>query len=770
VEDLARLLRELRRRDARQRRDAPLTFRQLASRTGWSFTVISQYFAGKVLPPTDRFDGLVRLLGATPAEQRALATARDRVEELRREARGEASGGAVVSGVVPQALPAPVPSFTGRQAELRALSSALGGGDGTRGAVLVFVIIGTAGVGKTTLAVHWAHQVAAHFPDGQLYVNLRGFDPAGQTMAPAEAVRCLLDALRVPAQRVPPSLDGQHALYRSLLADKRMLVVLDNARDTGQVRPLLPGSSGCVVLVTSRNQLTGLVAADGAHPVVLDLLSPAEAREFLTRRLGTTRVAAEPVAAEEIATRCARLPLALAIAAARAVVQPRLTLRCLASEVRDTQHRWAVLTADDDATDVRTVFSWSYDALSPPAARLFRLLGLHPGPDLTEAAAASLAGLTPTEVRPSLAELARAYLTVEHVPGRYALHDLLRDYAAELARTTDPADQRQRAVRRMLDHYLHSAFAGDRLLSAHRDPIGLGPPASGCRPEAPADLGRALDWFSAEHAVLLAVLDLAVTGWDTYTWQLAWSLATYLERQGHWQEWVGSGYVAVAAAERTGDRSAQAAARRLVARASLEAGRIDEAHAELRRAAQLFEESGDLVQQAHTHLLISDVCERRGHLADALDNARRALDLYRAGGHLRGHADALNTVGWYHACLGEHQHAITYCEQALALHQRLGPGIVLATTWDSLGYAHHHLGHHSRSVTCYQHAVDMFRELGDRHREAESLTRLGEVHRDAGDLVATADAWHRALTILDDLEHPDADDLRARLGQLSPRA
>jgi tetratricopeptide (TPR) repeat protein len=182
---------------------------------------------------------------------------------------------------------------------------------------------------------------------------------------------------------------------------------------------------------------------------------------------------------------------------------------------------------------------------------------------------------------------------------------------------------------------------------------------------------------------------------------------------------------------------------------------------------ELFEQSGDQIQQAHTHLLISDVCERRGHLADAVENARRALDLYRACDHVQGQADALNTVGWYHACLGEYRQAITHCEQALDLHQRLGPGIVLATTSDSLGYIHHHLGHHARSIAYYQHAVDMFRDLGDRHQEAETLTRLGEVHRDACDPDAAADAWRRALTILDDLDHPDADDLRARLGKLA---
>jgi hypothetical protein len=389
-----------------------------------------------------------------------------------------------------QQLPAAVAHFAGRTGELATLTGLLRGRAERGGTVVISAIGGTAGVGKTALAVHWAHQVADRFPDGQLYVNLRGFDPSGSVMAPAEAVRRFLDALQVPPERIPVDLDAQAALYRSQLACKRMLVVLDNARDTVQVRPLLPGAPTCLVVVTSRGQLTSLVAVDGAHPLTLDLLTEAEARELLARRLGPDRIAAEPQAVEQIVGCCARLPLALSIAAARAE-QSGFPLAALAGELAETGRRLDVLDAGDAAGQVRAVFSWSYTALSSAAARLFRLLGLHPGPDISAAAAASFAAVPPAETRRLLAELVRASLLTEHTPGRYAFHDLLRAYAVDVTHTHDPADQRRAAVGRMLDHYRHTAHTAERLLNPARDPIPLAllPPGPGVTPENPGGCG-----------------------------------------------------------------------------------------------------------------------------------------------------------------------------------------------------------------------------------------------------------------------------------------
>ena len=300
------------------------------------------------------------------------------------------------------------------------------------GTVVISAIDGTAGIGKTAVALHWAHRVADRFPDGQLYVNLRGFDPAGSPMAPAEAVRGFLDAFEVPAERIPINLEAQAALYRSLVSGRRILVVLDNARDVGQVRPLLPGSPGCVVVVTSRNHLTSLITVEGARPLTLDLLPVEEAAELLARRLGSGRLAAEQQAVEEIIALCAQLPLALSIVAARAAAHPGFPLAALAAELRDARGGLDGFTSGDLTTDLRAVFSWSYQRLGTPAARLFRLLALHPGPDIAIPAAASLAALPAHEVRNLLAELSRSHLLEEHIPGRFAFHDLLRAYATEL--------------------------------------------------------------------------------------------------------------------------------------------------------------------------------------------------------------------------------------------------------------------------------------------------------------------------------------------------
>jgi len=669
--------------------------------------------------------------------------------------------------VVPAQLPPDVASFAGRTAELTELNRLLDRCDTARPAVVISAMTGTAGIGKTALAVHWAHRIRDRFPDGQLYVNLRGFDPTGQIMNPAAAVRGFLDALDVPPQRVPTDPDAQAALYRSLLADKHMLVVLDNARDSTQVRPLLPGAPGCLVVVTSRNELTSLVAATGAHPLTLDLLTDQEARDLLGNRLGADRLAADPDAVAKIITRCARLPLALTLVAAHAAIRPHGRLTVLAQELCDTHQRWHALAGDDLSTDVRAVFSWSYHTLSPSAARLFRLLGLNPGPDITAPAAASLAALPTDQTHALVAELARVNLLAEPAPGRYTIHDLLRAYAAQLAHTTDPGQQRHAAAHRILDHYLHTAYAACRLLDPGRDPLILTPPQPGVIPEHPADHGQALTWFHAEHAVLLAAVDhAAATGFDTHTWQLAWTLTTFLDRRGHWHDWVATGRAAVTAAERLANPTAQASAHGALARAYIRLGNPEDAGTHLRHALDLYREAGDQVGHAHTHHSLARVWERRGRYVEALDHARQALDLYRAADHRRGQARALNSIGWYLAQLGDHQQALTHCHQALTLHEELGNRDGQASTWDSLGYIHHQLGRHTEAIACYQHGLDLIRILGDRYNEAGILTHLGDTHHSAGHPDAARTAWRQALTILEDLDHPDADTVRAKLHRL----
>jgi DNA-binding SARP family transcriptional activator len=679
---------------------------------------------------------------------------------------------AAADRVVPRQLPAGSDAFTGREAALKALDGLLGDPDDASPRPLaIAAIAGTAGIGKTALAVHWAHRVADRFPDGQLFVNLRGFDPSGSPVEPAEAVRGFLDALAVPPQQVPAGLDAQAGLYRSLLAGRRMLVLLDNARDADQVVPLLPGASGCLVLVTSRDRLAGLVAAAGARPLALDLLDRDEAVRLLARRLGHDRVAADPDATGELVARCAGLPLALAIVAARAATHPERSLAALAGQLRETRDGLDGFDGGDTATDVRAVFSWSYHRLGAPAARLFRLLGLHPGPDAATAAAASLAGVPLARARALLAELAGAHLVAEHTPGRYAFHDLLRAYAAELAHGGDSDGDRRAAVHRLLDHYLHTARDADLLLYPHGEPIALDPPRPGVAPERLSGPDQAMAWFTAERPALLAVMEQASRArFDRHTCQLAWALDVFLHRRGRWHDRAATQRAALEAARRLGDRAAQARSHRHLGFADADLGRYADAERHLGRALALSEAAGDLAGQAWAHYHRNLVEGLQGRDADALAAAQRALELFQAAGDRVGQASALTDVGWYHARLGHHRQALAFCGEALALHQQLDNRAYQAHTWSCLGDTHHRLGDRPQAIDCHRRALALFRELGDRYGEASSLADLGELHRDSSDLGAARDAWRQARAILDELDQPAADQIRSRLRRLDQPA
>jgi tetratricopeptide (TPR) repeat protein/transcriptional regulator with XRE-family HTH domain len=753
-----------------QRHRAAISQDELAARSGISARTVRNLEANRVRTPRDTTAQLLADgLGLTgPERTQFVGAARGAsVPPSEMTLLSSTTGPALVPREVPAQLPLDVRGFVGRDDQLTRLDAifAEAGQDPT--AAVVTTVSGTAGVGKTALAVHWAHRVAERFSDGQLYLNLRGFAPDGPAVDPGEAVRRFLDALGVPAQRIPPGVDAQASLYRSELAGRRVLIILDNARDADQVRPLLPGTPTAMVVVTSRNQLTSLVAAEGAQPLALDLLSEAEARELFARRLGNDRVAAEPDAVEEIIARCARLPLALAIVAGRAAIHPDFSLAVLAAELRDASDRLDALTGDDATTDLRVVFSWSYNTLSPRAARLFCLLGLHPGPDLSAPAAASLGGFSRRRVRSLLAELTRAHLVAEHSPGRYTFHDLLRAYAVDLARINDGDGQCDAPIHRMLDHYLHTAYRADRLLYPNRDPITLAPPQPGTLPEDLAGHGQALAWLTDEHSVLLAAVEYAArAGLDIHTWQLVWILTDFLDRRGHWNDQATTQLLALAAARRLGDVSKEARAHRRIARACIQLSRYDDAHTHLRNALGLYRQRGDLAGQADTHLDLAMMWEPQDRRTEALDHSQQALELYRAAGHQPGQANALNAVGWYNAQLGDHRQALACCQRALTLHENLGDRPGRAHTWDSLGYAYHHLGRHTQAAICYEQALHLFRDLGDRYYESIIHSHLGDTHLAAGDPDAARDAWQYAMAILDDLDHPDASRVRARLDRL----
>ena len=629
----------------------------------------------------------------------------------------------------------------------------------------ISAIGGTAGVGKTALAVHWAHQVASQFPDGQLYVNLRGFDPSGAPVQPTEALRGCLDALGVQAPQIPPATEAQAALYRSILASRRMLIVLDNARDVAQVRPLLPASPFCFTVVTSRNKLTGLLAIEGATPLWLEVLTRPEARELLASRLGERRLAAEPGAVDEVIALCAGLPLAIAICAARVASSPALTLARLAGELRNRGGRIDAISTDDAAASLQAVFSCSYGYLTDAAARMFRLLGLHPGPDITVAAAASLAGAPAPTAGALLRELTVNSLLTEHRQGRFALHDLMRAYAADCVARHDTQQERRAALHRMLDYYLHAAHAAAQILDRYRDNgIMLTPVQAGVTSDHVISDEQAMAWFDAEQAVLLALADQAAAdGFDVHAWQLPCAFATFLDRRGRWNERLSTQLSALRAAERLAANQAVAVVDLGLGQASTRLGAHEDALAYFGRAADLFGQAGDDRGQGLVHLGIASTLHCQGRYSDALWHCEQALHLNSGGRAWR--AIALNNLGWCHAQLGDNQQALECCEQALALHEELADTQGTASAHDSIGYALHHLGRFRAAAAAFHHALALFQQLGDRFSQAEVMTHLGDTYSADGRPRQAFDIWRQALAILRELKDADTEPVRTRLAR-----
>ncbi|WP_433495924.1 AfsR/SARP family transcriptional regulator [Micromonospora sp. CA-248089] len=674
-------------------------------------------------------------------------------------------GAARDASTVPRQLPASPGVFAGRTAQLARLDEQLadaGHPDGAGSPVVISSIGGGGGVGKTWLALRWAHANAGRFPDGQLYVNLRGFDPTGDPVGWPVAVRGFLEALGVEPARVPADPEVQASLYRTLVAGRRMLIVLDDARDAATVVPLLPGTPTSAVLVTSRRQLAGLVTTHGARPLPLDVLPDDEARELIVRQVGAARVGGQPDAVADILRFCGGLPLALGIVAARAALNPELALSSVAAELTTAVSPLDALTGDEVTTNLRVVLSRSLAALTPEAAEVFTLLGLAPGPDIGRAAAAGLTARTPDGLRPLLRELVDAHLVQEHVAGRYRMHDLVRTYAVERA-AGDEAGSRS-ALCRLVDHHLHTAHAAALLLSPQRDPLTLTPAAPGVTVERLDDLAAALAWFTREHQVLLATIEYAAgNGLDAAAGQLSWTLATYFDRQGHWHDWAAVARRAVEATGRSGDRPAQAQAHRLLAGACSNLGRYAEAQRNLLAALDLFAALGDDEGRAHTHFDLSMLHDRQRQPREALPHARRSLALYERVGSPLKQAVALNAIGWYHSQLGEHHDAITFCRRALALSEQAGSAYGQANTWDSIGFAHHHLGEYDQAVDCFHQALALFAEIGDRHAEGIVLDHLGDTWAAAGRPDAARDAWLRSLALYEELGHAAAEAVRRKL-------
>jgi tetratricopeptide (TPR) repeat protein/transcriptional regulator with XRE-family HTH domain len=779
----------------RQRVAAGLTQEDLAERSGVSVRAIADLERGRTRKPyPSSVRSLVRALGLPEAAGTDLVAryraGNDPVDADAEQA-GTAQAGSVPAGTghaahaeeaadgaggvtVPRQLPTRVPHFAGRAGELALLDGVLDAAASDRAVgatgVVISAIGGTAGVGKTALALHWAHQVAGRFPDGQLYANLRGFDAGNSKAAdPADVLRGFLGALGVHPERLPAGVEGLAALYRSVLAGRRMLVMLDNAADVAQVRPLLPASPECLVIVTSRRELAALAAGEGARLLQLDVLSEQEANELLVTRLGKERAAEEPWAVTQLATLCARLPLALSVVVARAAAAPRLPLSSLAAELTELGGRLDALDAGDPAANVRTVLSLSYRHLPETAARMFRLLGLHPGPDISAAAAASLAGVAVAQARVALRDLTRASLLMEVVPGRFAFHDLLRAYAAEQGASPDSVAS---TTRRMLDHYLHTAHRAHRVLYPGRELIDLDACASGVTPETFGGKASALAWLEHEYQVLLKVTDLAArTGFDAHAWRLAVVQWTFHNVCGHWHDGTRLHRLALDAARRRGDLSGQAHTLRGLGSFAMSLGAFDEAHECLAAAQVTFRELGDDLGLARTDVIISQALEFQGRFAEALavmDDALRLSESDPADRHMMlVRASALNGSAWNNAQLGDLSEARAFCLKAIELCQAIGYSPGEAGTWDTLGVVLQRLGSHAEALPCFMRAVSLDREMGNRYDLAMVLAHLGETYASTGDLRGAREAWEESLLILRTLHHPAASAVRGQLASLA---
>jgi DNA-binding SARP family transcriptional activator/tetratricopeptide (TPR) repeat protein len=657
-------------------------------------------------------------------------------------------------------LPAPPRWFVGRDAELAVLDEVMTGGSNTA-TVAVVAISGVGGIGKTSLALRWAHQNLGRFPDGQLYVNLRGFDPTWSPLRPEAVVLQFLDALGVSPAALPADPEGQFALYRSLAAGRRLLVVLDNARDAAQVEPLLPGSETCAVIITSRNRPGGL-GVRGTHLLDLAVLAELEARELLARHLGTERVADEPFVVDDFVRWCGGLPLAISIVASRAGANPGFRLEVLARELGDTAARLDALDTGEESTNVRAVFSWSYRALDPEAARVFRLFGAAPKSDLGLTAAAALLDLSLPRTRAALRGLVGAHLLEEHVPGRYRMHDLLWLYADELV----TEHERQEALRRLIDFYLHTASAADRLLRPERQPILLPPP--GFPPLELADRAAALAWFAEEHMCLMAALDSAVRrGEHEDVWRMAWCVSGFHVIRGQLLADLMAWEAGLAAAEAIGRPEPLAVTRMYLGDAHVRVGSHEAAERHAWAALSFAREAQSAGLVADAERALGWVLGQRGALETALRHTGEALKYYRAAGNGLRQADALNSLGWHSARLGRLADGRAYCEQALVLCRRHDHRRGETVTLDSLGYIAQELGEYETALGHYRSALALARDTDDTYDEAGILANLGDTHAALGDTGAARQAWEQARELYRaHRQTRDADRLDEKLAPL----
>ncbi len=692
------------------REAAGLSQQELAERSGLSVRAISNLERGRTQwPYRASLSRLADALGLQETARVEFLAAVPRRQLARPEERAAGDGG----GRIPRQLPAAVTRFTGRISELAALTDLLGpASHSTAPALVISAIGGTAGVGKTALAIQWAHQVADRFPDGQLYVNLRGYDPH-QPVAAADALAGFLEALGVMGTAIPDEADKRSALYRSRLAGRRMLVLLDNARDGEQVRPLLPGEPGCVAVVTSRDSLSGLVATDGARRLDLDVLPSADAISLLRSLIGP-RLSEEPGAAAALSGLCARLPLALRIAAELAAARPAEPVAELAAELEASQ--LDLLDAGEHRADVRAVFSWSVRQLPADAAEAFALIGLHPGEHLDAYAAAALTGTSTAHARQVLTRLHRASLIQAAESGRYGMHDLLRAYAREQAAAGDADDSCHQALTRLFDYYLAAASAAMDVAfpaEAHQRPDKATEATS--LPTLQSEAG-ARAWLDTERANLTAMAAYCAShGWPRHVIGLATTLPRYLMNGSH----------------------------------------LPEAQTIYGHALDAARQSADPAEEAAALDGLGGLDFMKGHFADAARHYEAALQRYRECGSLLGEAESLHNLGVTEQCLHHNRSAAAHFRDAVAAFENAADKFGAARPLSLLARVETEMGLHDDAAGHLQDALPVLHEAKDHSFEATALTLMGELSLRSGQLAQASASFQQALTIFRDIENPD---------------
>ncbi len=697
-----------------------------------SHSAIVDFEAGRRIPPATVIAAYEQFFGLDSGtlgllRDQALAERAAAEERVRGKADTSARPGLGPAPAVPRQLPAAPETFTGRTAELAQLDRLLRDRD-TSTPVVISAVSGMGGIGKTALAVHWAHQARESFSDGEFYIDMQGYHPTGLPVAPEAALGQFLISLGVAADRIPVALGEQAGLYRTLMAGRRMLVLLDNVRDVEQVRPLLPGSPECRVLITSRSRLPGLAVREGAQRIALDLLELRDAVRLLRRLIGA-RAAEQPGATAALAGLCGLHPLALRIAAERVVLDGWAVGDAVDQLTRSADRLADLAVPDDDAAVIRSVFAWSYQGLGEPERRLFRLLGLHDGPDITEGACAALAGLTEGECLPRLEALVDAHLVDAAGPGRYRLHDLLQLFAHECVLAEETPAERDSAGLRLAAWYLRSACAARTALDPNLPPLAPVEAELSAQPLAFATEEAALAWCEAERANLVAVaLAASRDGLDEIGWKLPTALFPFFDRRKHYGDWIATHQAAISSAHRAGDAEAEGKVRCNLGNAYWPMRRFDEAAAEYEAALALFRAVGWVQGQAKVLGNLGNVRHESGDHQASIPWQQEAAGLFRQLGDRYGEALCLTNLGNTYSALGDQEAAIAFADQALASFEALGDRRGAARCHATRGNALARMEPPGDAVPDLLTAARMFSEVGDTHEQANVLADLAEVH------------------------------------------